>query len=53
MARMTCVESGRRVGGWLSNVYEDDYTVQKDDGSCYKLFTTYEEATLYQDYLQQ
>ena len=53
MARMRCVESGRRVGGWLSNVYEDDYIVEKDDGSCYKTFTTYEEAKLYQDYLQQ
>lgn len=53
MARMTCVKSGRRVGGWLSNVYEDDYIVQKNDGSCYKVFTTYEEAKLYQDYLQQ
>lgn len=50
---MRCVESGRRVGGWLSNVYEDDYIVEKDDGSCYKTFTTYEEAKLYQDYLQQ
>lgn len=53
MARMRCVESSRRVGGWLSNVYEDDYIVEKDDGSCYKTFTTYEEAKLYQDYLQQ
>jgi hypothetical protein len=53
MARMRCVESSRRVGGWLSNVYEDDYIVEKDDGSCYKSFTTYEEAKLYQDYLQQ
>ncbi len=43
----------QRVGGWLSNVYEDDYIVEKDDGSCYKTFTTYEEAKLYQDYLQQ
>ncbi len=53
MARMRCVESSRRVGGWLSNVYEDDNIVEKDDGSCYKTFTTYEEAKLYQDYLQQ
>ena len=25
MARMRSVESSRKVGGWLSNVYEDDY----------------------------
>ena len=53
MARMTCVESGRKVGGWLSNVYESDYIVEKNDGSCRKVFTTYEEANLYKDYLQQ
>lgn len=53
MAKMRHVKSDRRVGGWLSDVYEDDYIVEKDDGSCYKRFTTYKEAELYQAYLQQ
>lgn len=53
MARIRCVESTRKVGGWLSNEYEDDYLVEKDDGSCHKVFTTYKEAELYQNYLQQ
>lgn len=53
MARMRSVESSRKVGGWLSDVYEDDYIVEKDNGTCYKVFTNYEEAKLYQDYLQQ
>lgn len=53
MAWIKPVESSRKVGGWLSNVYENDYIVTKNDGSCYKCFTTYEEAKLYHDYLQQ
>ena len=41
MARMKIIEDARRVGGWLSGEYEDDYVVTKDDGSCEKVFTHY------------
>lgn len=53
MARMEIIEDARRVGGWLSGEYEDDYVVTKDDGSCRKDFTNYEAAKIYQDHLQQ
>lgn len=53
MARITLVESSRKIGGFLSNTYEDDYIVEKNDGTEYKKFETYEEAKLYKDYLEQ
>lgn len=49
---MSVVQSNRRVGGWLSQVYEDDYHVQRDDGSMSRYFENYDEAEVYLQHLQ-
>lgn len=52
MARMNVCESNRRIGGWLSNEFENDYIVTRDDGSEYRCFDNYDEAQQYLNYLQ-
>ena len=53
MAHMQIVESSRRIGGFFSNQYEDDYVVQRDNGEGWRCFDNYQDAKAYEDYLQE